>query len=95
MSVVIIGGHERMECQYQKICKKHNCKSKIFTKKSGKITDQIGCPDIMILFTNTVSHRMVHSAVGEAERRNIEVIRSHSSSGSALNEILENVCCNA
>ena len=64
-------------------------------KKSGRMADQIGNPDIMILFTNTVSHRMVHSAVGEAERKNIEIIRSHSSSGSALNEILTNACHNA
>ena len=68
---------------------------KVFTKKSGRMADQIGTPDIMILFTNTVSHRMVHSAVGEAERKNIEIIRSHSSSGSALNEILANACQNA
>ena len=95
MSVVIIGGHERMESQYHKICKQHNCKSKVFTKKSGRMADQIGTPDIMILFTNTVSHRMVHSAVGEAERKNIEIIRYHSSSCSALNEILANACQNA
>ena len=37
MSVVIIGGHERMESQYHKICKQHNCKSKVFTKKSGRM----------------------------------------------------------
>ena len=25
MSVVIIGGHDRMVCQYKKICKEHKC----------------------------------------------------------------------
>ena len=32
MSVVIIGGHDRMVCQYKKICKEHKCKAKVFTQ---------------------------------------------------------------
>lgn len=36
MSVVIIGGNECMVCQYEKICKQHGCKAKVFVKeKSG------------------------------------------------------------
>ena len=31
MSVVIIGGHDRMVGQYKKICKNYNCKAKVFT----------------------------------------------------------------
>lgn len=88
MSVVIIGGHERMECKYKSICKQYNCKAKVFTKKSGKFGNQIGCPDLMILFMNTVSHRMVKSAMSEAEKNHVEVIKCLSSSGSALEEAL-------
>ena len=29
MSVVIIGGHDRMVCQYKKVCKQFNCKAKV------------------------------------------------------------------
>ena len=32
MSIVIIGGHERMETQYKQICKQYKCKAKVFTK---------------------------------------------------------------
>lgn len=32
MSIVIIGGHDRMVRQYRTICKEHNCKAKIFTQ---------------------------------------------------------------
>ena len=92
MSVVIIGGHDRMVCQYKKICKEHKCKAKVFTQMPAKLSRQIGSPDLIILFTNTVSHKMVKCAVTEAERSNAEVIRCHTSSGSALNEILEKVC---
>ena len=32
MSVVIIGGHDRMVCKYKEICKNYKCKAKIFTQ---------------------------------------------------------------
>jgi hypothetical protein len=92
MSVVIIGGHDRMICQYKKICKEYNCKAKIFTQMSGNLRDQIGSPDLIVLFTNTVSHKMVKCALTEAERCNVDVVRSHTSSGNALSEILEVKC---
>ncbi len=91
MSVVIVGGHDRMVCQYKKICKAHKCKAKVFTKKAGNLGNQIGSPDAIIIFTNTVSHQMVKSAVVEGEKANADIIRCHTSSGSALNEILENI----
>lgn len=37
MSVVIIGGNERMEQQYKQICRKHQCKAKVFTRMSGNL----------------------------------------------------------
>lgn len=89
MSVVIIGGHDRMVCQYKKICKEHQCKAKVFTQMSANLSNQIGSPDLIILFTNTVSHKMVKCAVAEAEKNHTDIVRCHSSSKSALNEILQ------
>ncbi len=91
MSVVIIGGHDRMVCQYKKICKEHHCKVKVFTQMSGSLKDQIGSPDLCVLFTNTVSHKMVKCALDEAKRCNAFIVRSHTSSGMALKEILTSV----
>ena len=59
MSVVIIGGNERMVCQYSDICRGFGCKAKVFAKENGPIRKKIGNPDLLILFTNTVSHKMV------------------------------------
>ena len=67
MSVVIVGGHDRMVRQYMDICKKYNCKGKVFTQLNG--------------------------AVQEAEKNNITIERSHSSSSSALKRILGQYCC--
>lgn len=92
MSIVIIGGNERMENQYKEICKQYSCKVKVFTKKVTNLKNQIGRPDLLILFTSTVSHKMVRCAVVESERGNIAVERCHSSSASALKNILNEYC---
>ena len=92
MSIVIIGGHDRMVRQYHDICKAYKCKAKVFTQMTGDLKKQVGKPDLFVLFTNTVSHKMVKCAVDEAKRNDTEIIRCHSSSGSALGQILEGYC---
>lgn len=89
MSMVIIGGHDRMVRQYKQICKQHQCKVKVFTQMSANMKEQIGKPDFIVLFTNTVSHKMVRIAISEAG--NADIIRCHTSSSTALNEIFENI----
>ena len=37
MSIVIVGGNERMVCQYETICKCHGCKAKVFAKEKGAL----------------------------------------------------------
>ena len=52
MSVVVIGENECMVCQYEKICKKHGCKAKVFVKGKNGLKKKIGNPDLIVLFTN-------------------------------------------
>ena len=92
MSIVIVGGHDRMVSQYNDICKSYKCKLKLFTQIPSRFKEQIGCPDLMILFTNTVSHKMVNLAVQQAVKNGVVIARSHSSSSSALKKILETYC---
>ena len=40
-------------------------------------------------FTNTVSHKMVLSAVTEAKKNDVNIIRTHSSSAASLTSVLE------
>ena len=88
MSVVIIGGNECMVCRYQQICKNHGYKAKVFAKENGPMKKKLGSPDLMILLTNTVSHKMVIAATQEAKKNNVPVLRVHSSSASALQQAL-------
>ena len=92
MSVVIIGGHDRMVRQYKEICENHKYKAKVFTQMKTGLDKLIGRPDLLILFTNTVSHKMVLAAAQEAKRNNIPVARIHTSSAAALKGVLIEYC---
>ena len=89
MSVVIIGGNECMICKYKKLCKKYNCKAKVFVNYNEAMKKQIGSPDLMVLFTSTVSHKMVKCALAKTKGLDTMIVRSHSSSMAALKEIME------
>ena len=43
MSVVIIGGHDRMVCQYKQICRQHKCKVKVFTQMPSVSHKMVKC----------------------------------------------------
>ena len=88
MSVVIIGGNECMERRYIDLCKSYSCKAKVYTKMKAGMKD-IGSPDLLVLFTSTMSHKMLHCALSETRGGNTVIARSHSSSMAALKNILE------
>lgn len=88
MSVVIIGGNERMERQYTDICAHYGHKAKVYTREAGSVAKKLGKADLLIIFTGTVSHKMMLSAVGEAKRIGTRIARTHSSSAAALHTLL-------
>ena len=92
MSVVIIGGNERMKRQYEEICEDYGCTAKVYTKEKGAIKKKIGTPDLLICFTTTVSHKMVNVAKQESKRGGFPIEHCHSSSGS-LRRSVEKMRC--
>lgn len=42
MSIVIIGGHDPMVCEYKRICKEYSCKVKIFTQMPNNLVKKMG-----------------------------------------------------
>lgn len=88
MSVVIVGGNECMARQYKELCRKYKCKAKIYPKMAGSMKD-IGIPDLLVLFTSTVSHKMVRCALEQTKGKPVRTVRSHTSSMNALRGILE------
>jgi hypothetical protein len=84
MSVVIVGGNECMTRQYKELCREYGCKAKVYPKMTNGLKD-IGSPDLVVLFTSTVSHKMVRCAL---RNNDAMIARSHSSSIAALRSIL-------
>lgn len=89
MSVVIVGGNDRMATRYQDICKSYRVKSKVFTQLPADFENKIGRPDLLVVFTNTCSHKMLAGVKRRSEKTGIPVEHVHSASVSALKKLLE------
>ena len=89
MSVVIIGGNERMKQRYEQLCTDYGCTAKVYTKEKGAIRKKIGSPDLLICFTGTVSHKMVNAAKALSKKEGFPIAHCHSSSVSALDRLLK------
>ena len=83
MSVVIIGGNECMTRRYKDICD-----AKVYANMSDGIRG-IGSPDLIVLFTATMSHKMLHAVIRETKGQDVRIARRQSSSVSALKNLLE------
>ena len=93
MSIVLIGGHERMERVYIDAGKKHGCKIKVFTKMKGDLCNRIGNPDYILMFTDVVSHKLINTTLAVSRRKDIPNIRLHNSSLKSLEDALVGVTC--
>ncbi|MCG8481859.1 MAG: DUF2325 domain-containing protein [Clostridia bacterium] len=84
MSIVVVGGHERMERKYKAICSEYGHQAKVYTHMPAKFEKIMGTPDAFVMFTKTVSHKMVKTAMKKAKKMNIPVVWSHNSSSVSL-----------
>ena len=89
VSVVILGGNECMERRYQDLCQTYQCQAKVFTKPRGGLKKKLGSPDLMIVFTSTMSHKMLKSALCELKGQDTAIEHCYTSSLSALRTVLE------
>ena len=55
---------------------------------SASLDKQIGRPDLLVLFTTHVHYQTVRCALDEVNEQETEIVRCHTSSGTALTEIL-------
>lgn len=92
MSVVVVGGNDRMATLYMDICKSYKCKAKVFTQMPTDFESKLGIPDLMVVFTNTCSHKMVNSVNQKSRKHDIPVARIHNASVAALKSVLEQYC---
>lgn len=88
MSVVIVGGNECMIRKYKELCRAYRCNARVYTNMNAGLKN-MGSPDLLVLFTSTISHTMVRCALREAKGDHVRIARSHTSSMAALKNILE------
>lgn len=93
MSIVILGGHQRMERQYKELCEEYKCDAKIFTRADGGLKRKMGKPDLLIFFTSTMSHKMVRGAEREVKGSSTQIEYVTTSSASALRNVLRKHVC--
>ncbi|WP_101772635.1 DUF2325 domain-containing protein [Peptostreptococcus faecalis] len=91
MSLLVIGGHERMEKDYYKIAKSRGYKTKVYTTMSSQVKNSIGSPDAIVIMTSTVSHKLSRIVESQAKKMNIPIFRHKNSSKVAFSECLEEV----
>ena len=89
MSIVLVGGNDRMAGRYRDICKDYSCKAKVFIKMPADFERKIGNPDLVIVFTGTCSHKMLSSVNQKADKNKFPVAHIHSASVNALKTVLD------
>ena len=88
MSAVILGGNECMTRQYKDLCQEYQCQAKVFIKMKGGLRNKLGNPDLLVVFTSTISRKMVRCALSETKSCETVIARSHSRSMASLRHIL-------
>lgn len=89
MSIVIVGGNDRMVSRYGDIARKYNYKAKIFTQMPADFESKIGTPDLIAVFTSTCSHKMLDGVKRSSQKHGTPVKHINSSSASALKKMFE------
>ena len=88
MSVVIVGGNECMTRRYRELCESYDWKVRVFPKLERNMQG-LGRPDLVVLFTGTMSHKMLRSVMSEVKGKAVAVEHCRSASISALKEIMD------
>ena len=81
-----------MATKYKEICVEYKCKAKVFTQMPAYFENKLGNPDLVVLFTNTCSHKMAHTVDRRAEKQSFRVAKIHNASANALKSVLRQYC---
>lgn len=88
MCLTLIGGMDRLRAEYMAAAAADGHQLKCISRNERDFTAKIGNPDMLIVFTNKVSHEAKNKAMRLARSRNIPVSLLHSCGVSSLRECL-------
>ena len=75
MSIVIIGGNERMVTRYENLCQDYGCKAKVFVKEHGSIKKKMGMNASQEAKRNNIPIVRIHRASTAALQSVLEDIK--------------------
>ena len=88
MCVALIGGMDRLERQYMDEAEKFGIDLKVFTKPEKGMTSKIKNVDVVVIFTNKVSHKAKKEVMNVAKAKDIPVFMYHSCGVCTLRDCL-------
>lgn len=88
MCVTLIGGMDRLRSSYMAAAREHGHTLKCISRNEANFQDKTGNPDMLIIFTNKISHEARRKAMNLAKSKNIPIVLAHSCGLSTLRECL-------
>lgn len=89
MCIALIGGMDRLDKHYKEVAELAGLSLQIFSRSQTNIAAKLKKADLMVIFTNKVSHRVKTEAMQAAKSRGIPVIMRHTCGVCTLRECLE------
>ena len=75
--------------RYQDECSRRGHDAKVFIHLKANMGSKIGSPDLLVLFTGTMSHKLLKTAIDGTRGGNTVIARAKSASLASLKAILE------
>ena len=92
MSVILVGGMDRLVEKYRTEAKRQGMDLRIFSQAENNMAVKIKGADAVVIFTNKVSHHARNEAMSAAKKQGIPVFMHHACGVCTLRECL--VCLN-
>ncbi len=78
MSIVLVGGMDRLGVQYRREAERLGMDLRIFSQAEQGMGGKIKNADAMVIFTNKISHRAKNEAMNAAKANGIPLYMHHS-----------------
>lgn len=91
MCAALVGGMDRLKREYINTAKDQGITLKVFTGQESNISQRLGGVDMVIIFTNKVSHEAKKKAFKLAKTNNIPLQLLHACGVSTLSEHLREI----
>lgn len=88
MCVTLIGGMDRLKAGYEAAAREHGCRLHCIPRNERNFSEKIGSPDLLIVFTNKISHEAKRKACDAGRARGIPVRLVHSCGVSTLRDCI-------